>query len=81
VQVDHALRRWLIWTVRAGYGFDEYVGSLRADKRMSAGTSLTYKFSREVSLKGEYRYDQLRSNVMESDYSANAFLIGLKLQR
>ena len=27
VQVDHALRRWLIWTVRAGYGFDEYVGS------------------------------------------------------
>ena len=25
VQVDHALRRWLIWTVKAGYGFDEYV--------------------------------------------------------
>ena len=48
---------------------------------MSAGTSLTYKFSREFSLKGEYRYDQLRSNITGSDYSANAFLVGLKLQR
>ena len=27
VQVDHALRRWLIWTVRAGYGLDDYVGA------------------------------------------------------
>ena len=68
VQVDHALRRWLIWTVRAGYGLDEYVGvrataSERKDKRMSLGTALTYKFNREFSLKGEYRYDQMHSNA------------------
>jgi hypothetical protein len=81
VQIDHALRRWLIWTVRAGYGLDDYVGSLRTDKRLSAGTSLTYKFSRELSIKGEYRYDRLRSNTPGSDYSANAFLVGLRLQR
>jgi hypothetical protein len=81
VQVDHALRRWLIWTVRAGYGLDDYVGSLREDKRMSAGTSLTYKFNREWSIKGEYRYDQLRSNTAGVDYNANVFLVGLKLQR
>ena len=81
VQVDHALRRWLIWTVRAGYGLDDYVGSDRADKRMSLGSALTYKFNRELSLKGEYRYDQTRSNVAGVDYSANVFLIGLKLQR
>jgi hypothetical protein len=81
VQVDHALRRWLILTVRAGYGFDEYVGSDRADKRMSLGSALTYKFSRELWLKGEYRYDQLRSNASGVDYHANVFLVGLKLQR
>jgi hypothetical protein len=81
VQVDHALRRWLIWTVRAGYGLDDYVGSLRNDKRLSLGTALTYKLSRELWLKGEYRYDQLRSNTPGADYSANVFLIGLKLQR
>jgi hypothetical protein len=81
VQVDHALRRWLIWTVRAGYGLDDYVGSLREDKRLSAGTSLTYKFNREWSIKGEYRYDQLHSNTAGVDYNANVFLVGLKLQR
>ena len=89
VQVDHALRRWLIWTVKAGYGFDEYVsdpctctgGEERQDKRMSLGTALTYKFNREFSLKGEYRYEQLRSNAAGANYNANIFLVGLKLQR
>ena len=89
VQVDHALRRWLIWTVRAGYGFDEYVspasananGIPRADTRMSIGSALTYKLNRDLWLKGEYRYDQLRSNAPGVDYDANVFLIGLKLQR
>jgi hypothetical protein len=89
VQVDHALRRWLIWTVRAGYGFDDYVsepcdcnGFLeRKDTRASLGTSLTYKFTRELSIKGEYRYDRLRSNSPGSNYDASAFLVGLKLQR
>ena len=32
----------------------------RKDTRMSLGTALTYKFNRELSLKGEYRYDQLQ---------------------
>ena len=89
VQVDHALRRWLIWSVRAGYGIDDYKsipcecnGFLeRVDKRTSLGTVLTYKISRELALKGEYRYDQLRSNTAGVDYNANVFLIGLKLQR
>ncbi len=89
VQVDHALRRWLIWTVRAGYGLDDYVsepcdcnGFLeRKDTRTSLGTALTYKFTRELSLKGEYRYDQLHSNSPGADYNASVFLVGLKLQR
>jgi hypothetical protein len=85
VQVDHALRRWLIWTLRAGYGLDEYVSNLsagvaREDRRMSVGTALTYKLNRDLWLKGEYRYDQLQSNVGAS-YHANVFLVGLKLQR
>jgi hypothetical protein len=86
VQVDHALRRWLIWTVRAGYGFDDYVGAAtgsieRKDTRTSLGTALTYKFNREFSLKGEYRYDQLNSNSPGVNYKASVFLVGLKLQR
>jgi len=86
VQVDHALRRWLIWTVKANYGLDDYVGASngspeRKDTRTSLGTALTYKFNREFSLKGEYRYDQLVSNLPGPSYHANIFLVGLKLQR
>ncbi|MEA2983678.1 MAG: hypothetical protein QOF09_5501 [Alphaproteobacteria bacterium] len=89
VQVDHALRRWLIWTVKAGYGLDEYVsdpctcaaGQERRDNRTSLGTALAYKFNRDLSLRGEYRYDQLRSNAAGVNYNASVFLIGLKLQR
>ena len=85
IQVDHALRRWLIWTVKAGYGVDDYINNAssvgRADTRVSLGSAITYKLNRDFWLKGEYRYDQLRSSAAGSDYSANAFLVGLKLQR
>jgi hypothetical protein len=81
LQVDHAFRRWLIGTLKIGYGLDDYIGSIRADNRWSLGTSLVYKLNRDFWLKGEYRFDQLRSNVPGVDYSANVFLVGLKLQR
>ena len=81
MQVDHAFRRWLIGTVKVGYGFDDYVGMDRADTRVSLGSAITYKLNRDLSLKGEYRYDRLRSNTPNVDYDANVFMIGLKLQR
>jgi len=89
VQIDHALRRWLIWTVRAGYGTDDYIGDPcacngfidRKDKRVSLGSALVYKFNRDVWLKGEYIYDQRDSNVEGNSYRANVFLLGLKLLR
>jgi hypothetical protein len=81
LQVDHAFRRWLIGTVKVGYGQDDYVGLDRLDQRTSLGAMITYKFSRELWLKGEYRHEWLRSNVTGVDYDASIFLIGLKLQR
>jgi hypothetical protein len=89
IQVDHALRRWLIWTLKAGYGTDNYIsdpcscsgGEPRADTRVSYGSAIIYKLNPDIWLKGEYRYDQLHSNAPGNDYSANVFLVGLKLQR
>jgi hypothetical protein len=79
--IDHAFRRRLIGTAKFGYGFDEYVGLGRDDKRLSFSAALSYKFNREWSVKGEYRYDQLRSSATGVDYDANAVLVGLKWQR
>jgi hypothetical protein len=81
LQVDHAFRRWLIGSVKFGFGLDDYVGMSREDKRFSAGVGITYKLNRSVQLKGEVRRDWLRSNVTGNDYNANIFLLGLRVQR
>jgi hypothetical protein len=81
VQVDHAFRRWLIGSLKLGYGNDNYVGLDRIDNRYSAGVGLTYKLNRSVQVKGEFRQDWLRSNVEGVDYTASIFMLGLRLQR
>jgi hypothetical protein len=81
LQVDHAFRRWLIGTLKAGYGRDDYVGSDRKDNRYFASAGLTYKLTRTVQVRGEVRQDWLRSSVVGTDYTATTFLVGLRLQR
>jgi len=53
----------------------------REDLRYEIGFGLTYKLSREVWLKGEVRRSWLHSNVPGNDYTADTFLLGLRLQR
>ena len=80
VEVDHAFRRWLIGSVKGGFGIDDYVGSPRIDHRYYFGAGLTYKLSRFVQIKGEARHEWLDSSQATNDYSANVFLLSLRLQ-
>ena len=81
LQIDHAFRRWLIGTAKLGYGIDDYVGLARLDQRLFASIALTYKLTRELQLKAEIRRDWLNSTAPGTDYVANQFLLGLRLQR
>jgi hypothetical protein len=81
LQVDHAFRRWLVATGRLLYGNDDYVGSPRDDNRYSASAALTYKLSRELWLKSEYRHAWLRSSVSGANYDADVILLTLRAQR
>jgi hypothetical protein len=81
LEVDQDFRRWLTGAVRFNYGVDNYFGMDRLDHRYSIGTSLTYKMTRELWLRGEFRHDWLSSNVYAVDYQANLFLLTLRLQR
>ena len=90
VQIDHALRRWLIWTGRAGYGTDDYVGDPcacngfieRKDKRVSLGSRHYLQVQPRALAQGRIHLrSQLHSNVEGGSYTANVFLVGLKLQR
>jgi hypothetical protein len=81
LQVDHAFRRWLIGTVKLGYGNDNYSGLGRDDNRYLLGVGLTYKFNRSLWLNSEIDQYWLRSNQPGNNYSETLFLLGLQLQR
>jgi len=81
LQVEHAFRRWLTATGRLLYGNDDYVGSPRDDNRYSASAALTYKLTRDLWLKTEYRHEWLRSSVPGNNYDADVILFTLRAQR
>ena len=81
LQVDHALQRWLVGTLKAGYGTDDYVGSPLLNKRYFVSGGLAYKLNRDMQLRGEVRQDWLTSTEPGFAYTATSFLFGLRLQR
>ena len=81
LQVDHAFRRWLIGTLKLGYGQDDYVGEGRLDNRYFASVGMTYKLNRDIWLRTELREDRLNSNVSSASYWATSVLAGVRLQR
>ena len=81
LQVDHAFLRWLIGTLKAGYGTDNYVGSALRDTRYFVSVGLTYKLSPEMQVRGEVRQDWQLATESAFNYMATSFLLGLRLQR
>jgi len=80
VEVDHAFRRWLIGTVKGGYGTSDYQGSDRFDWRYFAEGDLVYKLTRTVQIKGSIRKEWLRSNAAGVDTDATIFMLGVRYQ-
>jgi hypothetical protein len=81
LQIDHDFRRWLTGTVKLGFGADSYFGLDRFDNRYVAGATMTYKLTRTVWLKGEFRHEWLRSTVGAANYDANIAMVTVRLQR
>jgi hypothetical protein len=81
IEVDHALRRWLVLNGIVGYGRDNYVGLGRDDNRYFVAAGLTYKFNRSLQVKGELRHDWLTSTVTGVAYDSTSILFGVRVQR
>jgi hypothetical protein len=81
VEINHAFRRWLIATTRFVVAHDIYSGDIRKDDRYAISAALSYFFTREFALKGEYRYEWEHANIRGSNYVASVWLLGLRLQR
>jgi hypothetical protein len=80
-QVDHAFRRYLIGTLKAGFTTADYDGGDRFDKIYSVGGDLVYKFTRDLHFKAQLRHDWLKSTIPSADYRATLFMLGVRLQR
>ena len=80
VQVEHRFEPYLTGTVRAGFGFDQYVGLPRVDDRYSVAAAMLYKLSRQLQLKAELRQEWTRSNEAVNNFAATVGLIGVRLQ-
>jgi hypothetical protein len=80
-EADHDFRRWLTGAVKFAYGADSYFGLDRFDNRYVVGAMITYKLSRELWLRGEYRHEWLRSTDATANYNADVVLATLRLQR
>ncbi|MBX9711374.1 MAG: outer membrane beta-barrel protein [Xanthobacteraceae bacterium] len=78
--VDHAFRRWLIGSLKGGYGTTDYDGE-RQDKRYYVEGDLIYKLSRTFQIKGSVRRDWLDSNVPGASAAGTVVMLGVRIQR
>jgi hypothetical protein len=65
----------------AGYASDDYVGVALHDSTTSFGLRAEYRLSRDFVLKASATRQQYESSAPNSNYIANVFMLGLRLQR
>jgi hypothetical protein len=81
LDVAHALTRAVTLGASAGYSNDDYVGVALHDATVSLGLRAEYHLSRDFVLKASATRQQYTSSAPNSNYIANVFMLGLRLQR
>jgi hypothetical protein len=80
LEVAHDLRRNLTITPAFTYFENDYQGVPITEHGYNASIKLDYRLTRQIALRASYIYEQLKSSVPGSDYKANVFLVGMRLQ-
>lgn len=81
IDVSHALLRNLTLGAAGTFGVNEYKGVTLRENTFSGTLRAEYLLNRGVSVRGSFTHERLQSTNPGSDYTANVFLLGLKLQR
>ena len=81
IGISHALFRNLTLSAAAGYATDTYSGVPIRDETTTLGLGAEYSLSRELLLRSTLTRTQYTSNVPNSSYIANIFMLGLRVQR
>jgi hypothetical protein len=79
-QISHDLLRNLTISAVGSYFTNDYQGASLNEKGYSAGVKLEYKITRSIAVRASYSHERLSSNSVGDDYTANVFLVGLRIQ-
>jgi len=80
IEVDHQFQPWLIGTLTAGYGQDQFVGTTRVDDRYFVDVGMLYKVSRLLQLKANLRHETTQSNIQANNLTATVVQVGARIQ-
>ncbi len=80
LEVQHALRRNWTVTAFANASRAEFDGIKLTEDTYQAGLRTEYKLTRTTSVRASFTHERLKSTSTGADYTANIFLVGLRLQ-
>ncbi|WP_283740305.1 outer membrane beta-barrel protein [Chelatococcus albus] len=81
LEVEHALRRYLTLTGLLSLQQNDYDGVPVKEDTFTGGLRLEWKLTRSLAVRASFTHERLKSTTPGSDYTANVFLLGLRLQR
>jgi hypothetical protein len=81
IDLSHALLRNLTLGASAGYATDVYAGAPLHDSTTSFGLHADYNVTRDIVLLASANHTEFVSSAPGSNYFANVFMLGLRLQR
>ncbi len=81
LDISHALMRNLTLGAAGTIGVNNYQGISLRETTYTGALRAEYNFNRSVSVRGSFTHERLQSTSPGADYTANVFLLGLKLQR
>ncbi len=80
-QLSHDLFRNFTLTGLGSYYTNDYQGGQLFERGYTAGVKLEYKLSRSIVVKASYSHERLNSSALDSNYTANVFMLGVRLQQ
>lgn len=81
ISLSHELGRRAALDGFLSYRRDDYIGVVLVEKTLEAGIGVDYFLSRASALTADYSYLRFDSTQPGSDYSANRFTVGVRLER
>jgi hypothetical protein len=81
VELTHEFQRNLAMTASLTGQRSDYRGVSLTEDTLTAGLRLDYKLTRSVVVRASYAHERLKSSAPGADYTANVYLLGLRLQR